>query len=48
MARQAVRPTEVAGHPVASGVIVVLPAWVVHRDPRWFEDPETFRPSASG
>jgi cytochrome P450 len=23
---------------------VILPAWVVHRDPRWFEDPEAFRP----
>ena len=23
---------------------LILPAWVVHRDPRWFEDPEAFRP----
>jgi cytochrome P450 len=44
MARQARGPTEVAGHPVAPGVIVILPTWVVHRDPRWFEDPEAFRP----
>jgi len=21
-----------------------MPAWVVHRDPRWFDDPEAFRP----
>lgn len=44
IARQAVRPSEVSGHPVAPGVIVILPAWVVHRDRRWFEDPEAFRP----
>lgn len=42
--RQAATPTEVAGHPVAAGVIVVLPTWVVQRDPRWFEEPEAFRP----
>jgi len=44
LARQAVNPTEVAGHPLAPGLVVIMPAWVVHRDPRWFEDPETFRP----
>jgi cytochrome P450 len=44
MGRQAVRPTEIAGLPVPSGVIMVLPTWVVHRDPRWFPDPEAFRP----
>ena len=30
--------------PFARGVIVIVPAWVVHRDRRWFEDPEAFRP----
>ena len=44
MGRQAVKATEVAGHPVAPGVIVILPTWVVHRDPRWWEEPEAFRP----
>jgi cytochrome P450 len=44
IARQVVNPTEVAGHPLAPGLIVILPTWVVHRDPRWFEDPEAFRP----
>lgn len=42
--RQAARPTEVAGHAVAPGAIVILPTWVVHRDRRWFEEPEAFRP----
>ena len=44
LGRQAVKPTEVTGHPVAPGVIVILPTWVVHRDPRWWEEPEAFRP----
>ena len=42
--RQAVRATAIAGHPVGPGMIVILPTWVVHRDPRWWEEPEAFRP----
>jgi cytochrome P450 len=44
MGRQAARPTEVAGYPVARNVIVVMPTWIVHHDSRWFDEPETFRP----
>jgi len=44
LGRQALRATEVAGQPIAPGAIFVAPAWVVHRDARWFEVPETFRP----
>jgi cytochrome P450 len=44
MGRQAARATEITGHPVAPGTVVVLPTWVVHRDARWYEDPEAFRP----
>ena len=42
--RQAARPTEVAGHPVPAGGIVIMPTWVVQRDARWFDEPEAFRP----
>jgi cytochrome P450 len=42
--REAVRPTEVAGHPVPAGGIVIMPTWVVHRDVRWFDESEAFRP----
>jgi cytochrome P450 len=48
LGRQAARPSEVAGHPVAPGLIVVIPTCVVHRDARWFEDPEAFRPERWG
>ncbi len=44
MGRQAARPTEVVGYPVARNVIVVMPTWIVHHDSRWFDEPETFRP----
>ena len=23
---------------------MIVPQWVIHRDPRWFRDPETFKP----
>jgi cytochrome P450 len=42
--RQAARPTAVAGQPMGAGGIVIIPTWVVHRDIRWFDKPEEFRP----
>jgi cytochrome P450 len=42
--REAARPTEVAGHPVPAGGIVIIPTWVVHRDVRWFDEPDAFSP----
>ena len=42
--RQAARATEIAGHAIAPGDIFIAPTWMVHRDRRWFEEPEAFRP----
>lgn len=42
--RQAARATEIAGQPISSRNILVAPTWSVHRDRRWFEEPEVFRP----
>jgi cytochrome P450 len=42
--RQAARATEIAGHAIAPADIFIAPTWVVHRDRRWFEEPEAFRP----
>ena len=42
--RQAARASEVAGQSIKPGDIFVAPACVVHRDRRWFEEPEAFRP----
>jgi len=44
IAREAVNPSEVAGYPIAPGLIVIMPTWVVQRDGRWFDEPEVFRP----
>ena len=44
LGRQAARATELAGHPIAAGDIVIVPTWVVHRDRRWFDEPDAFRP----
>ena len=42
--RQAARATEIAGQAIAPDDIFIAPTWVVHRDRRWFEEPEAFRP----
>ena len=42
--REAVIPTEVGGYPVQPGTNVLMSQWVVHSDPRWFPEPEAFRP----
>jgi cytochrome P450 len=48
LGREAVKPTEIAGVPIAPRVIVIIPTWVVHRDTRWFTEPEAFRPERWG
>ena len=44
LARQAARGTEAGGHPLAPRDVVIAPAWTVHRDARWFDEPDAFRP----
>jgi cytochrome P450 len=44
LGRQAARTTAIAGEPIAPGDIFIVPTWVVQRDPRWFEEPQAFRP----
>ena len=44
MARLAIEDAEIAGYRIPKGTGVSLSQWVVHRDPRWYEDPEEFRP----
>jgi cytochrome P450 len=40
MGRQVVEHLDVAGVTIPAGELVLLPQWVVHRDPRWWPDPE--------
>jgi len=44
MARLAVEDHEIAGYAVTKGMGVAMAQWVVHRDPRWYDAPEEFRP----
>ena len=42
--REPVRGVELGDYEVPAGTTLVLPQWVVHRDPEWWDAPESFRP----
>ena len=42
--REAIEPVELGGYSIPAGTTVFMPQWVIHRDGRWFDDPEAFRP----
>jgi cytochrome P450 len=42
--RENTEPVEIAGYRIPTGTTVFMPQWTIHRDPRWFDDPESFRP----
>ena len=42
--REATKDLELGGYRVAKGVTIFIAQWVSHRDPRYFPDPEEFRP----
>jgi cytochrome P450 len=42
--RDALHNTELGGVRVAAGTAVLLCPWVTQRDPRWYPEPEAFRP----
>lgn len=42
--REATQELELGGYRVKKGDTVIMSQWVSHRDPRYFPDPETFRP----
>lgn len=44
LGREANEPLELGGYRIARGTTIFLTAWVIHHDPRWFEDPDAFRP----
>ncbi len=43
--RQAIQPCTIDGFTIPAGATVLMSQWVVHRDPRFFEEPERFYPS---
>ncbi|OAS19631.1 cytochrome P450 [Methylobacterium platani] len=44
IARRAARTSQVEGTAIPAGSIVMIPTWVLHRNPRWWDRPETFDP----
>ncbi len=42
--REAAEPIELGGYRVDRGTTLFLAACAIHRDPRWFDDPDAFRP----
>ncbi len=44
IARQAKEDLMLGGYPTPKGMIVTISPHVIHRDPRWYADPDTFRP----
>lgn len=42
--RQAIKDCEIGGYHVPAGMQLFMPTWVVQRDPRFFDNPDEFRP----
>lgn len=42
--REAASACEIGGYEVPKGMQVFMPPWVVHRDPRFFDAPQEFKP----
>ncbi len=44
LGREATEPCEVGGYEVPAGRTIFMSQWVIHRDPRFFDDPLAYRP----
>ena len=44
LARTAAKEMEIAGYRIPVGANVVMSPWIIHRDARFFEDPDQFKP----
>jgi cytochrome P450 len=42
--REAIEACEIGGYDVPAGSTVLMSQWAVHRDPRWYNDPDRFLP----
>jgi len=42
--RQTIEPVEVGGHQLKKNALVMVAPWTLHRDERWWDNPEEFRP----
>ena len=44
MARTSIAPSSIGGYEFPVGSTMLVSQWVMHRDARYYDDPETFRP----
>jgi cytochrome P450 len=44
IARETLSDCEIGGYHVPRGTQLFLIQWLIHQDPRWFDEPEAFRP----
>jgi cytochrome P450 len=44
LGREPTEPVELGGYRIARGTTIFLTACVIHRDPRWYDAPDAFRP----
>jgi cytochrome P450 len=44
MGRRAIEAHTIGGYRVEKDALVLVSQWVVHRDPRWWDEPESFKP----
>ena len=44
MARTSIAPSTIGGYEFPVGSTILVSQWVMHRDARYYDDPETFRP----
>jgi cytochrome P450 len=44
LARTVIKEFDIGGYRIPAGANVVMSQWVMHRDPRYFPDPERFNP----
>lgn len=44
VSRRAIEPVTIGGYPVPAGSGILAAQWTLHRDPRFFPDPLSFRP----
>ncbi len=44
LGREVVEECEIGGYRIPAGANILMAQWVVHRDPRFFDDPLTFNP----
>ena len=45
LARTVISPFDLRGYTIPAGANVVMSQWIMHRDPRYFSDPENFDPA---